>query len=178
MRQLAVVCPFSRKKHANYRLEQQGADTEIVGRYRRTALLAAATCREEQFQDVVKLLVRSGANVDAQDVDEDTSLHMAAQAGDIDMVRLFISKKAKVSVKNDAGKSALDLACAGNKSNVIEHLLKSGATCEPDASGRTELHEAIEGRCDAKIIELFVSKGVNVNAKDNDGFSKSLCQRS
>jgi ankyrin repeat protein len=141
-------------------------------------LLAAATCREEQFQDVVKLLIRSGANVDAQDLDEDTSLHMAAQAGDIDMVRLLISKKARVSVKNDAGKSALDLACAGNKSNVIEHLLKSGATCEPDGAGRTELHEAIEGRCDARIIELFVSKGVNVNAKDNDGFSKFLCQRS
>jgi ankyrin repeat protein len=112
--------------------------------------------------------------VDAQDNDGDTTLHTAAQAGDIDMVRLLISKKAKVSVKNNAGKSALDLACAGNKSNVIEHLLKSGAICEPDASGRTELHEAIEGGCDAEIVKLFVSKGVNVNAKDNDGFSMFL----
>lgn len=147
---------------------------EIVGRYRRTALLAAATCREEQFQDVAKLLIRSGANIDAQDYEENTALHVAAHAGDIDMVRLLISKKARVSVKNDSGKSALDLACAGNKSKVIEHLLKSGATCEPDAFGRTELHEAIEGRCDADIIRLFVSKGVNVNAKDNQGFSRFL----
>ena len=144
-----------------------------MGRYRRTALLAAATCREEQFQDVIKLLIRRGANIDAQDCVENTALHKAAQAGDIDMVRLLISKKARVSVKNDSGKSALDLACAGNKSKVIEHLLKSGATCEPDASGRTELHEAIEGGCDADIIKLFVSKDVDVNAKDNEGFSKS-----
>lgn len=168
-----ILTFFMRKPADNFRL-QQGADTEIVGRYRRTALLAAATCREEQFQDVIKLLVRSGANIDAQDDDGETALHAAAQAGDIDMVRLLISKKARVSVKNGSGKSALDLACAGNKSKVIEHLLKNGATCEPDAFGRTELHEAIEGGCDADIIKLFVSKGVNVNAKDNEGFSKFL----
>jgi ankyrin repeat protein len=90
-------------------------------------------------------------------------------------VRLLISKKARVSVKNSEGKSALDLACAGNNSNVIELLLKSGATCEPDTYGRTELHEAIQGGCNAEIVRLFVSKGVNVNAKDNDGFSESVC---
>ena len=166
------ITPFFTKRYANGLLVQQGADTEIVGRYRRTALLAAATCREEQFQEIVKLLIRSGANIDAQDEDEDTALHAAAQAGDTDMVRLLISKKARVSVKNDSGKSALDLACAENKPRVIEHLLNSGATCEPDADGRTELHEAIEGGCDAEIIKLFVSKGVNVNARDNEGFSK------
>lgn len=168
------MIPFFTKKHANSLLVRQGADTEIVGRYRRTALLAAAICREEQFQEVIKLLIRSGANIDAQDDDGDTALHAAAQAGDLDMVRLLISKKARVSVKNDSGKSALDLACAGNKSKVIEHLLKHGATCEPDALGRTELHEAIEGGCDADIIKLFVSKGVNVNAKDNEGLSEFL----
>jgi ankyrin repeat protein len=119
--------------------------------------------------------VHSGADIDAQDEDGETSLHKAAENGDIDMVRLLISKKARVNVKNNAGKSALDLACAENESKVIEHLLKNGAICEPDAFGRTELHEAIEGGCDAAIIESFVSKGVNINAKDNDGFSKFLC---
>jgi ankyrin repeat protein len=153
-------------------LYSQGADTEIVGMYKRTALLAAAIFRVNQFQDIVKLLIHSGASIDAQDDDGDTALHMAAQAGDIDMVRLLISRHARISVKNDEGVSALDLACAENKSKVIEFLLKSGATCEPDASGRTELHGSIDGGCDAEIVKLFISKGVNVNAKDNDGFSK------
>jgi ankyrin repeat protein len=153
----------------------QGADTEIVDRQKRTALLVAAESRENQFQEVIKLLIRSGANVDARDSSEETALHWAARAGDIDLVRLLISKKARVSVKNSEGKSALDLACAGNNSNVIELLLKSGATCEPDTYGRTELHEAIQGGCNAEIVRLFVSKGVNVNAKDNDGFSESVC---
>lgn len=159
-------------KYADCMFNTQGADTEIVGDHERTALIAAAAFRNEQFQDVIKLLARSGANVNAQDFGGFTALHKAAKAGDVDMVRLLISKKAKVSVKNTAGKSALDLACAMNKPRVIEHLLKSGATCEPDAFGRTELHEAIEGGCDAEIVKLFISKSIDVNAKDYNGFSE------
>jgi ankyrin repeat protein len=171
---LMIAAKFGRLSTVQILLKK-GADTEIVNRYKGTALLAAATCLEEHSQDVVELLVRWGANVDAQDRDGNTALHMAAQTGDIDMVRLLIAKKARVSVRNGVGKSALDFACAKNKTKVIERLLKSGATCEPDAFGRTELHEAIQGGCDTNIIKLFVSKGVKVNAKDDNGFSKLFC---
>ncbi|CAD0115556.1 unnamed protein product [Aureobasidium uvarum] len=157
-------------------LLKKRADPNIVGRFKRTALFAASLCREEQFQDVIKLLIRAGANIDSQDIDGDTVLHMAAQAGDLDLVAAFSLQKAKLNIKNNQGRSALDFACAGNQLKVIEYLLKSGAICEPDASGRTELHEIIggDGKCDADTIELFVSKGVNVNATDNDGISKCL----
>ncbi|KAH0171452.1 hypothetical protein KCU67_g2167, partial [Aureobasidium melanogenum] len=149
------------------------AGVEIVGRFKRTALLAAAICREEQFHDIVKLLIRNGAGINAQDSDGETALHSAARAGDLDMVRLLISKKAKINVKNNEGRSALDFACAGNHLDVIKYLLKAGAICEPDASGRTELHEIIggDGKCDADTIKLFVFKGVNVNATDDENIS-------
>jgi ankyrin repeat protein len=154
----------------------QGADTDAVERrYKGSALLLAAENRENEFQEVVKLLLRSGANVDARDSSGETALHKAAEAGDIDLVRLLISKKARLNVKNRIGRSALDLACRKNRSKVIEHLLRSGATFEPDIYGRTALHGAIEGGCDAAIIELFVSRGVDINAKAQSGSSKFSC---
>ncbi|THX86342.1 ankyrin [Aureobasidium pullulans] len=155
-------------------LLKHGADMEIVGRLGGNALLAAAMCREGQWAEIIKLLARAEANLDTQDTVKDTALHMAAQAGELDMVRFLVMKKAKVSIQNIAGKTALDFACAGNQTKIIEYLLKSGATCEPDTSGRTELHEGIDGGCDVDILKLFVSKGVDVNAKDNDGISKFL----
>lgn len=155
-------------------LLKHGADTEIVGRLGGNALLAAAVCREGQWAEIIKLLARAGANLDAQDAVKDTALHMAAQAGELDMVRFLVMKKAKVSIQNIAGKTALDFACAGNQTKIIEYLLKNGATCEPDTSGRTELHEAIDGGCNVDILKLFVSKGVDVNAKDNAGISKFI----
>ncbi|KAG9563175.1 hypothetical protein KCU71_g8184, partial [Aureobasidium melanogenum] len=149
------------------------ADVEIVGRYKRTALLAAAIGREEQFHEIIRLLIRNRAGIDAQDSDGETALHSAARAGDLDMVRLLISKKAKINVKNDEGRSALDFACGENHLEVIQCLLNHDAVCEPDASGRTELHEIIggHGTCDADTIKLFVSKGVNVNATDDENIS-------
>lgn len=151
-----------------------GANVDTIGGYGRTALLSAATSREGRFQEVIKLLLRAEANVDAQDFDGKTALHTAAQAGDLDLVRLLISRKAKINAKNNEGRSALDFACRENHLKVIEYLLKHEAVCEPDASGRTELHEIIggDGKCDAGTIKLFVSRGVNVNATDNDGISK------
>ncbi|KAG9747080.1 hypothetical protein KCU73_g7451, partial [Aureobasidium melanogenum] len=149
------------------------ADVETVGRSKRTALLAAAIGREEQFHEIIRLLIRNGAGIDAQDSDGETALHSAARAGDLDMVQLLISKKAKINVKNDEGRSALDFACGENHLEVIQYLLNHDAVCEPDASGRTELHEIIggQGKCDADTIKLFVSKGVNVNATDDESIS-------
>ncbi|KEQ86903.1 ankyrin, partial [Aureobasidium pullulans EXF-150] len=143
-------------------LLKHGADMEIVGRLGGNALLAAAMCREGQWAEIIKLLARAEANLDTQDTVKDTALHMAAQAGELDMVRFLVMKKAKVSIQNIAGKTALDFACAGNQTKIIEYLLKSGATCEPDTSGRTELHEGIDGGCGVDILKLFVSKGVDV----------------
>ncbi|KAG9943476.1 hypothetical protein KCU85_g8660, partial [Aureobasidium melanogenum] len=144
-----------------------------------TALIAAAEAGKlSTVQMMLKsradvLLLRNGAGIDAQDSDGETSLHSAARAGDLDMVRLLISKKAKINVKNDEGRSALDFACGENHLEVIQYLLKHDAVCEPDASGRTELHEIIggHGKCDADTIKLFVSRGVNVNATDDENIS-------
>ncbi|CAD0100683.1 unnamed protein product [Aureobasidium mustum] len=153
-----------------------GADVDTIGGYGHTALLSAAMSREGQFQEVIKLLLRAEANVDAQDFDGKTALHTAAQAGDLDLVRLLISRKAKINVKNNEGRSALDFACRQNHLKVVQYLLQHAAICEPDASGRTELHEIVggDGKCDANTIKLFVSRGVNINATDNDGVSKFL----
>ncbi|KAG9849039.1 hypothetical protein KCU98_g4707, partial [Aureobasidium melanogenum] len=169
---LIVAAEYGRLSTVQMMLKSR-ADVEIVGRFKRTALLAAAIGREEQFQDVIRLLIRTGAGIDAQDIDGETALHSAARAGDLDLVRLLISKKAKINVKNDEGRSALDFACGENHLEIIQYLLKHDAVCEPDASGRTELHEIVggQGRCDADTIKLFVSKGVNVNATDDEGIS-------
>lgn len=68
---------------------------------------------EDRFR-FVNLLLEKGANVNEQDANGDTVLHMAANLSDVEAVRLFLSLtyRADKTIKNNKGKTAYDDAKA------------------------------------------------------------------
>lgn len=82
--------------------------------------LSALPPREE----FVKALVSAGLDVNHQNADGDTALHLAAQSRDIDLVRALLNVSGiEVNLRNNAGKQPLDHASA-----AVATLLKaSGA---------------------------------------------------
>jgi ankyrin repeat protein len=60
--------------------------------------------------EAVKLLIGAGADVNATTPEGDTALHVAAQAGNVEMIALLAGNGAKLDIQNKGGFTALDAA--------------------------------------------------------------------
>ena len=70
--------------------------------------------------DVVKLVLRKGADVNRQDDNKDTPLHEAARRNYTDVARLLLQNGADVNIRNYHNKTPLDVAQKGSE---VERLL-------------------------------------------------------
>jgi len=99
------------------------------------------------------------------------SLHQAAAARDVDVVKELISKGADVNSKDEFGQTPLHLAARYGHRSVAEGLIASGANIQAeDQYGSTPLHYAAE-HDQTDVAELLIDKGANVNVKNNRGWT-------
>lgn len=92
----------------------------------------------------IRLLVASGACVNAKDSLGLTPLHHAALSGDEDAVRLLLSNGADVHATTQGGRTPLHMAAAAHHPGIIALLVEHGAELNvADESGTTPLHLAI-----------------------------------
>eukprot|EP01043_Picozoa_sp_COSAG02_P066906 COSAG02_NODE_10565_length_1912_cov_34.194705_1_plen_323_part_10 len=91
-----------------------------------TGLMNAAGCGQ---RDVVEWLVRApGIEIDAQsDYDGRTALHWAAYNGEADCVLVLLEAGASALLKDKQGRTALELAQAENKSEVVAVMQQHAA---------------------------------------------------
>jgi putative CocE/NonD family hydrolase len=95
-------------------------------------------------------------------------LHQAAADGDIEQVKLLISKGANVNAEDEEKKTPLHYAAETGKMEVVKLLVEAGADINAGEGKWTVLHGAVyEGRRD--IAELLIQKGADVNIKDRNG---------
>ena len=78
---------------------------------------------------LVQLLLDSGANVNAADLNGRTALLNAADDGDVETVQLLLSRGARVSATAH-GKTALYRAAKGGHARIVQLLLDAGADAE------------------------------------------------
>jgi ankyrin repeat protein len=101
-------------------LLEHGAEVEAINNAGETAL------HEATFGDhltVIEVLVVQGhANVDAQDSSGHTPLMMATDLGRDWAVRLLVQKGADVKLKDELGRTALDLAMRRRNKAVVQYL--------------------------------------------------------
>ena len=96
-----------------------GLDPGEKGALNRTALHYAARLGS---LEIVEMLIDSGANVNASDVDGYTPLHRAVQSGDVRIVEAIIDAGASRSAVTTSGDTPCSLARA-NGFTEIESLL-------------------------------------------------------
>lgn len=75
------------------------------------------------FDNIAKMLIEAGAEVNVLQSSRTTPLHFASQQGNIDLIILLLENGALVETKNDMGKTASDLA-AEKGHNEIANILK------------------------------------------------------
>ncbi|MBY0497057.1 MAG: ankyrin repeat domain-containing protein [Cyanobacteria bacterium] len=115
---------------------------------------------------VVRGLIKSGADVKQPEGDGATPLHWAAHRDSVELVKLLIDAGAPVHAANDLGITPLHLAAANGNAAAIKLLLDKRANANAmSASGVTPLMEAARtGSVDA--VRLLLAYGAQVNAHE------------
>uniref|UniRef100_A0A3P8SNV7 Adenosine 3'-phospho 5'-phosphosulfate transporter 1 n=1 Tax=Amphiprion percula TaxID=161767 RepID=A0A3P8SNV7_AMPPE len=121
--------------------------------------------------DMVKGLVEKGANLELQDQDGNTALHVACQHGQTECATEMtrdISSSRLVPVfetQNWRGLACLHLAALNKQHQIMKLLMKKGANLniQEGTSGKTALHLAVELH-DMTSVKLLLGRGANVDA--------------
>ncbi|MCX6774391.1 MAG: ankyrin repeat domain-containing protein [Candidatus Micrarchaeota archaeon] len=84
-------------------------DANSFDQFGRTALMLAITNLEklEEYSKLCALLIKRGADVNANDDDGDTPLMLAVDEGNLGIIRMLIRSGANVNAKNNEGETAL-----------------------------------------------------------------------
>jgi ankyrin repeat protein len=118
--------------------------------------------------DIVKLLLKKGADVDAKNPHNGTPLHLACLYGHFEIAELLINQGADLnawyghpSFVGDYG-SPLDCACLSNHFEVVKVLIKHGAKVHDDKRVENPLHTACNSG-DLEVVKYLLENGINVN---------------
>jgi hemoglobin len=106
-----------------------GVDPNIQGRGDHTPLYCVANeCASETGPEVVRALVRAGADVNACDgVTRATSLHMAARRGHVEIARALLDSGAALNALDRKGDTPLQRAINCRRNGVSQLLRERGA---------------------------------------------------
>ncbi len=153
-----------------YLIETKKMNVEVKNNRGKTLLHLA--CHAGSTAIAKYLIETQNANINTTDNMGRSLLHSACQSRCLEVVK-YISQKTKLDVnaQDDNGSTALHLACKQDKPNltVVKFLITDmkANLHSVDKEGRTPLHVA-ETNAKSKFL---ISKGANVLAKDNRGYS-------
>jgi ankyrin repeat protein len=164
---LHIAAFFGLRKIAE-RLIFNGADVKETDEGGTTAMHLAA---ENGHDEVVLVLVKNGANIDARETKYgQTPLHLAALNGHKAVAETLLQNDALANLKDHEGWMAIHVAVWTGKGEVVQVLLESIDVNETGKDKLTALHcAAAQGH---KILaQLLIDKKANVNAEDSDGWT-------
>jgi ankyrin repeat protein len=132
-------------------------------------------------EEVAKLLISYGADVNARDGAGKTPIFYATENGNLKIARLLLTNKANVKDYPEL----LNIAVKRKRREIIEVLLQHGADVNTiDELGRTALHFTALGingeffgfrypddNVKVEIAKLLLSSGANVNSQAKNGMT-------
>ena len=105
-------------------LKEGAKPDKYLGEYGRTALYRAA---QNGHNDIAKILIEAGANVNTQDNVGWTALYWAARNGHNDIVKILIEAGADVNIQESDGWTALSRAAEKGHNDIAKILFIAGA---------------------------------------------------
>lgn len=128
-------------------------------------VLHGAIARKD-LDGVARIIRASPDCIDVRNHFGRTPLHMAAESGQNEMVKLLVSKGAEVDARSRSGYTPLALAAVNSHNDVVVSLLGSGADVEAVAKdGFTPLHKAVlQDRKNAQdLLAILLVHGADCN---------------
>ena len=118
-------------------------------------------------QDALKLLIAAGAEIDARDLAGRSPLAAAVDSGEAECARLLVAAGASILARDAEGESPLTMA-AKRSPSLVDALITPINVNLADADGKAPLRILIEAKAPIATIELVLSRGGLVNARDRD----------
>jgi ankyrin repeat protein len=155
-----------------------GAKFDLTNSSGLTPLQLAASARNGN-PEIVRLFVKSVANVNAVEEGGDSALHFAANSGKTENVKVLLASGANVRIRGRGDDTPLHSATWHSDATaaLIKLFIEAGADVNAtNANGETPLHRMspIESR---PVTELLKA-GANPNAKSNGGETLPKSRRS
>jgi len=136
----------------------KGADVNAKNNDGQTPLDIAAS---RNRKDIVELLLAKGATI--------SSIHVAAQMGDLARVKAFLEEGTDVNAKDGRGYTPFHYSILYYKTDIASLLIERGADIHAkDHSGYTPLHWTVI-MANKELTELILAKGADVNARGKAG---------
>jgi ankyrin repeat protein len=128
-----------------------------------------ADAMEQRNQDAVRTLLRSGADVNAAQVDGTTALHWAAYHDDTESAALLVRSGANVNALNRYGVPPLAQACQNRSAAMVKLLLEAGADANATLKGGETILMAAARAGNPEVVKALLARGANPNAQERLG---------
>ncbi|KAM7534577.1 hypothetical protein Aperf_G00000104747 [Anoplocephala perfoliata] len=168
---LIAACRNGKFDVVKYLVDECNADVELVGTVHFdgeavegvTPLWCASAAN---FLNIVRFLVKRGANVNATTATNSTALRAACFDGHEEVVRFLVEQGANVETPNRHEHTCLMIACFRGHENIVRFLLTQGARVNRrSAKGNTALHDCAESG-NLRSLVLLLNYGAIMRADE------------
>ena len=158
-------------------LLEHGANVDARKTTGKTALLKVFSQPHRSLVDIVTLLLKHGADVNLQDRNFTSALHLAENHGELEVARLLLKYKADFNSRDINGNTPLHILSGRrpgiyNEEDIFDHarlLLNYGADVNSqDNRNQTPLHVAMRKEL-FTLARIFIEHGANTQAEDDYG---------
>jgi serine/threonine protein kinase len=149
----------------------------LKNRAKTTSKVAETLLHQVKSIQLAKIIITNGVNVNAKDEYGNTPLHMAVYNENYELIDLLIRKGANINLLNKERKVPLHLAMdigtpdSKNNTKLAAFLINRGASLKiyHPVGNSNLLHLSTSLFADKNFIEFLLNKGVDINAKNDNG---------
>lgn len=134
--------------------------------------LAASSNKGDSHYGTMELLLKNGANVNAQTLQGNSPLHFVVKLAAIKTVKLFLDFNADVNLKNNQEENPLFSAVTDGNFKILPLLVRHGSDVNNSSSHEgflSVLHKTSSDCDSAKIVKFLVKNGASTDALDIEG---------